>query len=125
MSEQTQTKSESYDPFDAFDDVIGGDLRDPYADFAEKRAETPVWKGSLVSVDMMPEGMIPAESWTAFRFEDCSRILRSAKAFSSAGYDNTIGMVMGHMILGMDDPEHRRHRNLVANAFRPGRALAR
>jgi cytochrome P450 len=33
-------------------------------------------------------------------------------------------MVMGHMILGMDDPEHRGHRNLVAHAFRE-KALAR
>ena len=33
-------------------------------------------------------------------------------------------MVMGHMILGMDDPEHRRHRNLVAHAFRE-KSLAR
>ena len=33
-------------------------------------------------------------------------------------------MVMGHMILGMDDPEHRSHRNLVAHAFRE-KALAR
>ena len=64
------------------------------------------------------------ESWTAFRFEDCSRILRSAKIFSSTGYDSTIGLVMGHMILGMDDPEHRMHRNLVANAFRE-KSLAR
>jgi cytochrome P450 len=31
---------------------------------------------------------------------------------------------MGHMILGMDDPEHRLHRNLVAHAFRE-KALAR
>jgi cytochrome P450 len=33
-------------------------------------------------------------------------------------------MVMGHMILGMDDPEHRGHRNLVAHAFRE-KSLAR
>ena len=125
MSEQQQQAlSDGYDPFEAFDDVIGGDLRDPYADFAEKRAKTPVWKGSLIGQDMMPEGMVPPESWTAFRFDDCSRILRSAKTFSSTGYDSTIGMVMGHMILGMDDPEHRPHRNLVANAFRE-KSLAR
>jgi cytochrome P450 len=31
---------------------------------------------------------------------------------------------MGHMILGMDDPEHRGHRNLVAHAFRE-KSLAR
>jgi cytochrome P450 len=123
MSEQW-TLSDDYDPFEAFDDVIGGDLRDPYADFAEKRTSNPVWKGSLIGEEMIPEGMIQTESWTAFRFEDCSRILRSAKTFSSTGYDSTIGMVMGHMILGMDDPEHRMHRNLVANAFRE-KSLAR
>jgi cytochrome P450 len=33
-------------------------------------------------------------------------------------------MVMGHVILGMDDPEHRDHRNLVAHAFRE-KSLAR
>ena len=31
---------------------------------------------------------------------------------------------MGHMILGMDEPEHRQNRNLVAEAFRE-RSLAR
>jgi cytochrome P450 len=124
MSESALARDDDYDPFEAFDDVIGGDLRDPYPGFAHKRAETPVWKGSSISEDMMPPGMFPSESWTAFRFEDCSRILRSAKAFSSTGYDSSIGLVMGHMILGMDDPEHRFHRNLVANAFRE-KSLAR
>ena len=28
---------DDYDPFEAFDDVIGGDIRDPYPDFADKR----------------------------------------------------------------------------------------
>jgi len=124
MSEQLRSGGGEYDPFEAFDDVIGGDLRDPYPDLADKRAATPVWKGSLIGADMIPEGMVMTESWTAFRFEDCSRILRSAKTFSSTGYDSTIGLVMGHMILGMDDPEHRLHRNLVANAFRE-KSLAR
>lgn len=118
MSEQQQALSDEYDPFEAFDDVIGGDLRNPYPDFAERRARTPVWAGNLIDATILPEGMAVGESWTAFRFDDCSRILRSAKAFSSTGYDETIGMVMGHMILGMDDPEHRIHRNLVAHAFR-------
>jgi cytochrome P450 len=124
MSEQLQTRNGDYDPFEAFDDVIGGDIRDPYPDLAQKRRTTPVWEGSLMGAEMLPEGMDLAPGWTAFRFEDCSRILRSAKTFSSTGYDSTIGLVMGHMILGMDDPEHRIHRNLVANAFRE-KSLAR
>ena len=124
MSEQTSIPADDYDPFEAFDDVIGGVVRDPYPDLAEKRKSSPVLKGSLLGREMMPPGMDIPESWTAFRFEDCSRILRSAKIFSSTGYDSTIGLVMGHMILGMDDPEHRLNRNLVSNAFRE-RSLAR
>jgi cytochrome P450 len=75
-------------------------------------------------MDFLPEGIDIEEGWNAFRYEDCSRILRDAKTFTSTGYDSSIGMVMGHMILGMDDPEHRGHRNLVAHAFRE-KALAR
>src|SRR5579863_850952 len=124
MNPQMDDPNDSYDPFEAFDDVIGGDIRDPYPDLADKRKQTPILKGSMSGNDIALPGMDESESWTAFRFEDCSRILRSAKIFSSTGYDSTIGLVMGHMILGMDDPEHRLHRNLVANAFRE-RSLAR
>ena len=120
----TQAQEQEYDPFTAFVDVISGDTRDPYPDFAIKRRDTPVWKGSMMPMDFLPEGIDVEEGWNAFRYDDCSRILRDAKTFTSTGYDSTIGMVMGHMILGMDDPEHRGHRNLVAHAFRE-KALAR
>ncbi len=119
-----ETQEHEYDPFAAFVDVVSGDTRDPYPDFAEKRRTTPVWKGRLMSMDFLPEGLEGEPEWNAFRYDDCSRILRDAKTFTSTGYDVTIGMVMGHMILGMDDPEHRGHRNLVAHAFRE-KSLAR
>jgi cytochrome P450 len=120
----SETQEQEYDPFAAFVDVISGNTRDPYTDFIAKRRDTPVWKGSLMPMDFLPEGIDVEEGWNAFRYDDCSRILRDAKTFTSTGYDTTIGMVMGHMILGMDDPEHRGHRNLVAHAFRE-KALAR
>ena len=120
----SETQEQEYDPFAAFVDVISGNTRDPYADFIAKRRDTPLWKGSLMPMDFLPEGIDVEEGWNAFRYDDCSRILRDAKTFTSTGYDTTIGMVMGHMILGMDDPEHRGHRNLVAHAFRE-KALAR
>src|SRR3984957_11149961 len=113
-----------YDPFAAFSDVVAGTTRDPYTDFIAKRRDTPVWKGNLMPMDFLPEGIEVAPGWIAFRYDDCSRILRDAKTFTSTGYDATIGMVMGHMILGMDDPEHKGHRNLVAHAFRE-KSLAR
>jgi len=118
------TNEEDYDPFTAFVDVVAGSTRDPYPDFADKRRDTPLWKGNLMPMDILPAGIEFEPGWIAFRYDDCSRILRDAKEFTSTGYDSTIGVVMGHMILGMDDPEHRRHRNLVAHAFRE-KALAR
>jgi cytochrome P450 len=118
------TQQSEYDPFEAFSDVVAGNTRDPYPGFIEKRRDTPVWKGDLMPMDFLPEGIEVEPGWIAFRYDDCSRILRDAKTFTSTGYDSTIGMVMGHMILGMDDPEHRGHRNLVAHAFRE-KSLAR
>jgi cytochrome P450 len=120
----TATDAQEYDPFAAFDDVVAGKNRNPYPALAEKRREAPVSKGLTIHPDLLPEGFEPKPEWIAYRYDDCSRILRDAKTFTSTGYDSSIGMVMGHVILGMDDPEHRDHRNLVAHAFRE-KSLAR
>ena len=47
-------------------------------------------------------------------------MLRDGETFSSAHIiDLIMGPVMGeHIMLGMDDPQHRRYRALVATAFR-------
>ncbi|HEX3333815.1 MAG TPA: hypothetical protein VHS57_05710, partial [Acidimicrobiales bacterium] len=116
--------AQEYDPFAAFDDVVAGTSRDPWPELARKRREEPVSKGLTIDPSVLPEGFSPEPEWIAYRYDDCSRILRDAKTFTSTGYDTTIGMVMGHVMLGMDDPEHRTHRNLVASAFRE-KALAR
>ena len=120
----TTSEAQEYDPFAAFDDVVAGTSWDPWPALAEKRRNEPVSKGYTMSPDVLPEGFDAAEEWIAYRYDDCSRILRDAKTFSSTGYDTSIGMVLGHVILGMDDPEHRTNRNLVAHAFRE-KALAR
>ena len=96
----------------------------PIPTSSSSAATRPFDKGMTISPDALPEGIDVEPGWIAYRYDDCSRILRDAKTFTSTGYDVTIGMVMGHMILGMDDPEHRSHRNLVAHAFRE-KALAR
>ena len=120
----TTSEAQDYDPFAAFDDVVAGTSRNPWPKLAEKRRRAPVSKGHTMLPDVLPEGFNPAQEWIAYRYDDCSRILRDAKTFTSTGYDASIGVVLGHVILGMDDPEHRSHRNLVAHAFRE-KALAR
>jgi cytochrome P450 len=119
----TTMDEQEYDPFAAFEDVVAGHSRNPYPKLAAKRRDTPMSRDLAMSLDILPEGFVVEPGWMAYRYEDCSRILRDAKTFTSTGYDATIGMVMGHMILGMDDPEHRVHRSLVAHAFRE-KALA-
>jgi cytochrome P450 len=58
------------------------------------------------------------------RFADVDAVLHDGERFSSRINADTVGPVMGTVILAMDGEEHRRYRNLVARAFRPS-ALAR
>ena len=65
-----------------------------------------------------------SDIWLVTRYNDVERVLRDPKRFSSRVNADTMGPVMGTVILAMDGEEHRRYRNLVAHAFRPS-ALAR
>jgi cytochrome P450 len=99
-----------------FDDAVAGDVRDPYPELADARRANPVQR---LDSSLMPheEGQ---EVFFIYRHEDIAQILRDGETFSSA---HIIGLIMGpimgeHIMLGMDDPEHRRYRALVSTAFR-------
>ncbi len=116
--------SGDYDPFDEFNRSAGmGNVRDPYPIFAALRAQGPVVKietGSLMGgegVDVkLPPGM-SSEIYVALSHEAVSHVLRDGETFSSAGYAETMGQVMGRTILQMDEPEHSRYRGLIQKAF--------
>jgi cytochrome P450 len=60
-----------------------------------------------------------------YRYDDVMQVLRDNKTFSSAIIIEFFGDALGkHVMLGMDEPEHRRHRSLVSAAFSQ-KALAR
>ncbi len=105
------------DPFAAFE-AVAGTTRDPYPEFARRRAEEPVMRGTLMDLSHFPPEFLPDEQWSVFRYEDVSRVFRETKSFNSAGHNNTIGLIFGETILSMDGPDHRAHRSLVANAFK-------
>jgi len=92
-------------------DMDGGDI---YGFWATCRRHDPV---------MAIEGL-GRDMWMLTRFADIDEILRDADRFPSRINADTMGPVMGTVILAMDGEEHRRHRNLVARAFRPS-ALVR
>jgi cytochrome P450 len=107
--------------FGSFDDVVSGDVRDPYTELARLRREEPVQR-----IDM--SGMPHDESkpvFIVYRYEEVQQMLRDNETFSSAIIIDAFGDVLGeHVMLGMDEPEHGRHRSLVAKAFSQ-KAMAR
>jgi cytochrome P450 len=114
---------EDYDPFAVFDEATGATtVRDPYPVFAEMRGECPVHRGGLASrfgVEDLAEALIPpgAVPYTVVTFDGVQQVLRDGATFSSSGYAASMGLVMGHSILEMDEPEHHRYRALIQQAF--------
>ncbi|OHV04472.1 cytochrome P450 [Mycobacterium talmoniae] len=109
------------DDFGAFDDVVSGDVRDPYTELARLRREEPVQR---IDFSVLPhEESKPV--FIVYRHEDVIAMLRDNETFSSSIIIDAFGDVLGkHVMLGMDEPEHGRHRALVAKAFSQ-KALAR
>ncbi|MFM8304606.1 MAG: cytochrome P450 [Actinomycetota bacterium] len=119
----TETHDESYDPFAEFDAAAGiGAVRDPYPVWARLRAQTPVFAGSMseqFGVSSIEDALVGADvtPFTPLTFDAVQAILRDGETFSSAGYADSIGLVFGHSILEMDEPEHHAYRALVQQAF--------
>jgi cytochrome P450 len=90
----------------------------PYIFFEYMRRTDPVWHGAFMDHDQMPEELRPGDEWVLFAYDDVFRAFRDDRVFTSAEYDKTIGLVMGHTILAMGGKEHHDHRSLVAKAFR-------
>jgi cytochrome P450 len=110
-----------YDPMEA-SAVVAGDFRDPYPELAERRERTPIENGDFIpDLPREPDG---PETFTVYSCDLVSQVLRDGHHFSSEIYGEVMGVVMGHSILEMDEPEHKIHRALVSQAFRQ-KALAR
>lgn len=90
----------------------------PYPFFEYMRHTDPVWHGGLMDTEQVPEELRPADEWVLFGYDDVFQGFRDDATFTSAKYDETIGLVMGHTILAMGGKEHHDHRSLVAKAFR-------
>ncbi|TDJ06185.1 MAG: cytochrome P450 [Deltaproteobacteria bacterium] len=116
----TETLADDYDAFEEFNKAMGsGAVRDPYPSFAELRKQGPIVKIDLSGMtggSTMMKNM-PKEIFVAVTHEAVSHVLRDAATFSSSGYEQIMGIVMGHSILEMDEPEHSRYRGLIQQAF--------
>ena len=104
----TTTITDGDDPFEEFNQATGaGAIRNPYPAFAALRKQ-----GSIVKIDLRAMvgsggGMMrnaPTELYMATTHEAVSHVLRDCATFSSSGYEQIMGVVMGHSILEMDEP---------------------
>ncbi len=111
--------TERFDSMGQFTDTVAGDVRDPYPDLAVKRREAPVELTMQMGFDL--EERLTA---TAYRYDDVATVLRDNETYSSSSIRDLMAVVMGpYVLVGMDEPEHKRHRHLVSHAFR-SKALA-
>ena len=55
--------------------------------------------------------------YTVSSYDAVQEVLRDGVRFSSSGYAEVMGAVMGHTILEMDEPEHHAYRSLIQQAF--------
>ena len=115
-AQKSQDAVTDSDELGLFDDAVAGDVRDPYPELADARRANPIQK---LDSSLMPheEGQ---DVYFLYRHDDITQVLRDGETFSSAHIiDLIMGPIMGeHIMLGMDDPEHRRYRAIVSTAFR-------
>jgi cytochrome P450 len=128
MSEATippdAAAGDDYDPFADFDAAAGiGEVRDPHAVFHELRSRCPVYVGPYheeLGIEASLEAAIVSDDVTphsVLSFDTVQQALKDADTFSSSGYADTIGLLLGHSILEMDEPEHHQYRSLIQQAF--------
>jgi cytochrome P450 len=110
------TGDADYDAFEAFNRAMGaqGDYS-PYAELADLRARGAVQPGAAWLGIGTDDG--PPTLFTAYSFDAVNRVLTDAASFSSAGYAELMGVVLGRSILEMDPPEHRAYRSILQQAF--------
>ena len=100
--------------FGSFDDAVSGDVRDPYTGLAQMRRSNPVQR--LDMSGMPHEASKPV--FMVYRYDEIAQVLRDHETFSSGIIVAVFGDVFGkHVMLGMDEPGHRRYRSLVSKAF--------
>ena len=118
------------DPFAEFNRAMGsGVVSNPYPDFVEHRQTTPVMRADIrrlmgLDVDAELPDMDMPEVWTVMSYDALCTVLRDGTTYSSSGYAEIMGAVMGHTILEMDQPEHGTYRAVVQQAF-SRKAMAR
>lgn len=122
----TSGVDDGYDAFEEFNRSAGmGVVENPYPMFALVRPQHPMHREGDDGAVIVPEHsdieFMPIDRsvgvFTAYSFDAVQQVLKDGETFSSKGYADVMGKVLGHSILEMDEPEHHLYRGLVQQAF--------
>ena len=111
------------DPFEEFNQAMGsGRIEDPYPDFAELRRDGGVVRADVrrlmgLDDDATLDHLDMPDIFTVSTYEGLCTVLRDGATYSSKGYAEYMGPVLGHTILEMDEPEHHAYRNVLKQVF--------
>lgn len=106
------------DSFEEFNRAMGADGdATPYPGFLAARAQSPVHGGAADFAHLQAASEGDQQILTVYSYEAAHAVLGDGDTFSSAGYEEVMGGVMGRSILMMDEPEHRAYRSLIQQAF--------
>jgi cytochrome P450 len=110
----------TFDPYLA-DEIVFGDIADPYQVIAAIRPEGPVAAGSYrerLGIPQPPE--LPSSGhFMVLSFAAVNHVLNEPTVFSNKAFQPTLGAAFGHTVSVMDPPEHTRYRQILQKAFRP------
>jgi cytochrome P450 len=113
----------TFDPY-LSDELMFGDVADPYPRLAELRAQAPVLAGDYNLVMGLPphpvgQGEAAPPHYMVLSFAGVDQVLNDPVTFSNRSFEPTLGAAFGHTVSVMDPPEHTRYRRILQQAFRP------
>ena len=109
----------TFDPYLA-DDVMFGDIEDPFTPLAELRAVAPVVAGDITASIALPVEMAKGydHEFTIVSYAAVDQVLSDPVTFSNRPLGQLLANY-GPLLSGMDPPEHTRYRRIFQHAFRP------
>lgn len=110
----------NFDPFQA-DEVVFGDMADPFSTLTELRRRGPVHEGNFYTLMGLGYGIgVPgAKEFLVLSYEHANQVLQDAATFSNEGYATSMLVIFGPTISTMDPPEHSGYRRIFQKAFLP------
>src|SRR2546421_5379162 len=114
----TLLADDGFDAFEEFDGIMRSEGENPYHEYAWARRDAPVRYVDPAREKAPNMGAGAQACYRVYRWADVTRVLRDTDHFNSSYYNDTIELVFGRTILGMDGSTHTRYRALVAPSFR-------